>query len=135
MKLKLDNYIHYIAEDENGAQYFYERSPVRGSSYWLSDGYSVTKMKFDLGSNWKQSLHEVVRDDEGYVTLIKCNTCPDILIDTKVIVWDDITPPINVKDFLLGGQRTGKFYAFHEEPIHGVVQMEFHPNLGITGKL
>lgn len=50
----------------------------------------VSNVYFDLGDNWKDSLHKLIRDDQGYIIDVqKITARPNLSVDTKVICKSD----------------------------------------------
>lgn len=95
LKIKLDNTYNYIAKDQNGAQYLYEVVPSVRTYVWSIDLNNscyaeISNVYFDLGDNWKESLHKLIRDDQGYIIDIqKVTARPNLSVDTKVICKSD----------------------------------------------
>lgn len=80
---------NYIAEDSDGTQWLYDAMPVVSGNHWKrsSSGTDETncKVTFDLGDNWKESLHKI---DHVTGELEKVIILPDLPVDTKVLVRD-----------------------------------------------
>jgi hypothetical protein len=94
-KIKIDVRCNYIAEDQNGTQYLYEVYPSIEEDFWDINRNKLYCTKtntfnLDLGDNWKDSLHKLIRDDQGYIIDVqKITARPNLSVDTKVICKSD----------------------------------------------
>ena len=86
--VKFPKKYNYIAEDLNGDQWLYSTKPIILTSHWENsheDLSAICKVIFNLGDNWKESLHRI---DHDTGELVKVKILPDLPVDSKVLVRD-----------------------------------------------
>lgn len=101
MKIKIDEKYNYIVERHDGEQFILEFMPKLNNDKWvIRKGYwrNLLDVKFDLGNDWRNSLHQIVRQGE-HISFNPIIQRVDLQIDTKIIVYDEITNTVKHRYF------------------------------------
>jgi len=86
---------------ENGDQWFFKNFPsINDGKLRTDDGVLNLFVKFNLGNNWENSLHQIIKDINGNFKLL----LPVLEVDDKVYVRDDESEPWKRKHFTPDGE-------------------------------
>lgn len=89
MRLDISRDFNFIAKNGVGSLILFKSAPTLAKDHWIGDRWwELSTRMLDLGPIWKDSVHRLIRDGEGYVVDL-AHYIPDPREELKVddVLW------------------------------------------------